>query len=286
MARCRCTGSCGCVVTGDGGVIVTGSGSPSDPYVIDGGSGTAADDRYVLKTGDTASGTLTVRRTGGGAAFVADGTPNISNDIAFQRSSVNRWLVRCDNTGETGSDAGSPFVIAARHDDGTANKNAIRISRATGLVTLAGDPTVPLEAATKQYVDSRGTWAAYTPTLSGVLTLGNGTITGRWAQIGKTVVGKATVTLGSTSTVTGAGNVYVGLPVGAASGYWPTQVIFLDNSPSNMRWGVGYASGASASVFAWPSGASLGAGTFVDANTPFTWAVNDQIGMQFTYETV
>jgi hypothetical protein len=68
-------------------------------------------------------------------------------------------------------------------------------------------------------------WTTYTPTL-GSVTLGNGTITGRYKQMGKTVTYRATLTLGSTTTFTGGGSqVFIGSPTthGPISAYAPVN---------------------------------------------------------------
>ena len=66
-----------------------------------------------------------------------------------------------------------------------------------------------------------GVWAAYTPVLTASTTnptLGNGTILGRYMQIGKTVWCSVRLAWGSTSTV-GSGIYRITLPVTAASDY-------------------------------------------------------------------
>lgn len=61
-----------------------------------------------------------------------------------------------------------------------------------------------------------GTWATYTPTITGV-TVGNGTISGRWSMTGKTVTGTLIFTAGSTSSYSGTFD--FSLPTAAASWY-------------------------------------------------------------------
>jgi hypothetical protein len=68
-------------------------------------------------------------------------------------------------------------------------------------------------------------WTTYTPTL-GSMTLGNGSITGRYKQMGKTVTYRATLTLGSTTTFAGGGaQVFIGSPTthGPISAYAPVN---------------------------------------------------------------
>jgi hypothetical protein len=64
-----------------------------------------------------------------------------------------RWSQQMgDSTAETGSDTGSNFNLYNFKDNGTY-QTALSITRATGLATVAGDPTTGLGIATKQYVD-------------------------------------------------------------------------------------------------------------------------------------
>lgn len=67
----------------------------------------------------------------------------------------NRWLIGKSNTAEGGASAGSDLNIARYDDAGTYLGTPVSISRATGLVSVAGDPTALLGVATKQYVDNR-----------------------------------------------------------------------------------------------------------------------------------
>lgn len=69
-------------------------------------------------------------------------------------------------------------------------------------------------------VNSLGAWTAYTPAISGgaspAWTIGNGTIAGSYAQIGKTVHFKGSLAIGSTTTV-GNASLTITLPVTSAA---------------------------------------------------------------------
>ncbi len=54
----------------------------------------------------------------------------------------NRWSVSTNAVAESGSDAGSNFVITRYSDAGTAIGNALAISRATGAISTSGDMTI------------------------------------------------------------------------------------------------------------------------------------------------
>lgn len=98
-------------------------------------------------------GTLT-----GGLAI--DGAAGTFRSLTFSTAGVNRWIVDANSTAEGGASAGSDFVIASYTDAGAALAEALKITRATSAIALAGDltlprlPTLPLHAATKSYVDA------------------------------------------------------------------------------------------------------------------------------------
>ncbi len=123
-------------------------------------------------------------------------------------------------------------------------------------------------------------WVSYTPTYSN-LSLGNGTVSAAYMQAGKLVGYRGTVTLGSTSSVTG--NIRVSLPVNLVSSasYYPiagTSGLY-DSSANARRW--------------WPMLSSLGTEFFMadasnataNATVPWTWAVSDQFTWSCWYES-
>ena len=115
-----------------------------------------------------------------------------------------------------------------------------------------------------------GTWIAYTPTWTN-LTVGNGSITGRYIQIGKTV--HVFVTLGFGSTTSVSGIFYASLPTAAAATPIGTGWAFDDSA---VQWNnltfthVNYFISASGSRYS--------------ATHPWTWATGDAIRFSMTYE--
>jgi hypothetical protein len=84
-----------------------------------------------------------------------------------------RWnLTLGDSTAEAGANAGSNFSLQAYSDAGGFLSTPLAINRATGVATfgaavmLSGPPTLPLQAATKAYVDS----GAFVPIAGGTMT--------------------------------------------------------------------------------------------------------------------
>ncbi len=124
-------------------------------------------------------------------------------------------------------------------------------------------------------------WTAYDPTLSGV-TLGDGTLTGRYSIAGKLVHWSAELTLGSTSSVTGAiviglpaltrGTLFTGSPLGHATLLHPS-------TPALRCWVAGMNTAGTAYAVD-----DAGVGAQVDH--PWTWAAGDRINFNGTYEAI
>lgn len=128
-------------------------------------------------------------------------------------------------------------------------------------------------------------WQSYTPTLAN-LTLGNGTLTGKYCQIGKTVVGRISFVLGSTSAV-GTSPTFT-LPVTAIGGYAGNEplgtVFFYD---SGIALYTGQLTLFSTTVVAITASAASGSyvtNAGITSTVPFTWGTSDSILIEFMYE--
>lgn len=151
------------------------------------------------------------------------------------------------------------------NDGGTIASGNLSIASATGDVPKA----VTLDA-----------WTSYTPTYAN-FSLGNGTVDAGYYRIGRTVIYRGSITMGSTSSVTGV--MQVSLPVAAKASTWQTgSVDGEDNSGSWSRtsgtaeinpaiYGTGVAFASSGNA-GWA------------ATVPFTWATSDIIRWTITYE--
>lgn len=134
-------------------------------------------------------------------------------------------------------------------------------------------------------------WQSYTPTITsggGSPTIGNGTIVGRYQQIGKTVHFSIEVTNGSTTNF-GTGSTSFSLPVTASSSI-PNRVPicfgeYLDASPAGSYILIGYRNGTTAVVIQTlaTGGAIAGYGAF-DNTSPTTQATSDKTVIYGSYE--
>jgi hypothetical protein len=132
------------------------------------------------------------------------------------------------------------------------------------------------------------TWVeqSYTPTFTNI-TIGNGTVTGKFIQIGKTVHFWAKFVFGSTSAITASP--YVSLPVNASANYDFSHalatIIILDLSASRYYNGVAtWDTNARASINHVRSDGNY---TFLEASSsaaPMTWATGDILGVHGSYQ--
>jgi hypothetical protein len=139
-----------------------------------------------------------------------------------------------------------------------------------------------LNAQLRDLINGFGAKTSYTPTLAG-FTLGNGTISGSYTQIQKTVWFEATFVFGSTSAAASAVPTLT-LPVTAAS-----------SAVNNALFRAQFIDSGTASYFAvgrcltTTTAAAYVIGTNGIFNTPsttspFTWATNDGIYIAGLYE--
>jgi hypothetical protein len=100
-----------------------------------GGTSPAAGGFASLQVGtDISSGPVTA---------TLNGAVTSARYLLFQTTSTNRWRFGCDDSAESGANAGSNFYINAYDDAGLFLSQPISIARDTGVVTFAASFTVP-----------------------------------------------------------------------------------------------------------------------------------------------
>jgi hypothetical protein len=127
-------------------------------------------------------------------------------------------------------------------------------------------------------------WTAYTPVLTNI-TIGNGTVVGRYQQIGKTVTVFFKLTFGSTTAFPG-GVPNFSLPFTAARELGRVVNTNLQDAGTADLPGLSYAS--QTGVFIGVQNVSATYPTILDvsATVPFTWTTSDTVTCQLTYEAV
>lgn len=214
------------------------------------------------------------------------------------------------------SRSGTALTVSARGADGTtatshasgaaiihtfsateadeANVVAAAITTAGGsVVTTTNAVTLTNKTLTGPVIDQFGTasglgaaWTAYTPTWTGSGSnpvIGNGTLAGRYKQIGKNVDFQIWVSMGSTTTF-GTGNYSLTLPVAANVSLFVVgtlgTVSALDSSAGSRIGGDIIRTSSTAFSIA-----STTASTGVWGQlAPFTWAQSDDVTITGSYE--
>ena len=142
-----------------------------------------------------------------------------------------------------------------------------------------------LDIITEAWVDTvtnnlngyEAAWTDYTPTTTGI-TVGNGTLNGKYLKIGKTIIWSTYFVLGTTSAVTGTPTFT--FPFTAQGNVVGPQMFcqFIDAAPVlNLYPGMVSPSTTLAQCFAINTAGTYALYTGPSATVPFTWAVNDQI---------
>lgn len=130
-----------------------------------------------------------------------------------------------------------------------------------------------------------GTWVSFTPTLTGV-TVGDGTITAQKCKKDNYLQLKVMLVLGSTSAITGS----VGLTLPDAPS---ADAVLLGTVLSRDQSAGGYVSGLAFNLTPGATGVSIFSAILgntnpnqlaVNANNPFTWAVNDNLAIDLGYK--
>lgn len=134
-----------------------------------------------------------------------------------------------------------------------------------------------------------GIWIPFTPTFES-LTVGNGTLTARYTQVGKTAHWYLKLIFGSTTSISGAVKV-TGLPIAPASVDASTaaivQALYSDAS-GNKFWGTSHAANNNTTrIWLSPmtvSGSYLRSDVDLSSTVPFTWTSTDILYVTATYE--
>lgn len=132
-----------------------------------------------------------------------------------------------------------------------------------------------------------GAWQSWTPTFTN-LTIGNGSYTARYRQIGKVVYLRLTITMGSTSSV--GTNPSFTLPV-AATSYGASvgevlygQAVYLDAGTNSYMGAIGLNSTTVSNFYRFGvSGGNITKGG-LSSTTPFTWGNTDEMNVTGAYE--
>lgn len=130
-----------------------------------------------------------------------------------------------------------------------------------------------------------GVWTSYTPTITG-FTVGNGSISGKYTQIGKTVIFRAVFILGSTSgKPNGSTQVSISIPpISMADGMFDLafmNAVLLDSGTGYFPL-VCYGN----SIWVFNASTTYGSITHFSSTVPISFATNDAIFVSGIYEGI
>ena len=200
----------------------------------------------------------------------------------YQWNGTSWRLVRTSAVGPTGPTGPGSTVPGPTGPTGPA------VTGPTGAASTVTGPTGPTGPTGSFAITA---WSTYTPTwytTGTAASIGNGTLTGRYQNIGRTIVGEIRLVFGSTS-VRGTGTYRFSLPTpGIAENYQPIgQVVVRDEGPGSTFFGtILFNGGLTDRIELWLHSQ---AGTIVEGlpmthDTPMLISTNDKILIYFQYE--
>lgn len=166
------------------------------------------------------------------------------------------------------------------NNDGTLKDNIITTAKIDdGAVTNSKLSTTSGELG--------GTWATWTPTYTNI-TVGNGTVVAKYTQIGKTVIGRWSLILGSTSSIGSNPNLTAPVSTNAdynsSTDFWVGGASILDSSGPAGWNGYVFMNNSNTLRLLSNNSQTDTRNASLTATKPFTWATGDIISITFTYE--
>ena len=216
-----------------------------------------------------------------------------TNGIQTYKWNGTAWrLVRTSAqgaTGPTGPAGSDSTAIGATGPTGPQGLTGL-----TGPTGPASTVTGPAGATGPTGSFSITPWTTYTPILRASVTnpnLGNGSITGRYVNIGATIVGEIRIIAGTVGFSRGSGIYTVSLPTpGVIENFQPVgQVVMRDEGPGTNYFGTAIFNSAitdRVELYMHSQSSVFVEGVPVTQDTPFLFNSNDKILIQITYESL
>ena len=165
---------------------------------------------------------------------------------------------------------------------GTAADTFDRLAIGTNTSILMADST-----ATTGIKWDDGTYLTWTPASYQNFTLGNGTVSGRYRQIGKTVFYNLSIVFGTTTSITGSLGIQlpVGVTANTANNGANIGIANLTDTGVNGYFGYVYQSATNLiQVLTSNVSATYPTNANVNTTTPFTWGSTDTLFISGTYD--
>ena len=107
----------------------------------------AAEATFITAAGGVFTGTVSTKGSdliaGGGGSLIVTGGAGAMRSVLYQTDGKNRFVTGLNAATESGSDAGSDFIINALSDDGTTSRTAVMIDRSSLQTSFAVTPSAP-----------------------------------------------------------------------------------------------------------------------------------------------
>lgn len=208
------------------------------------------------------------------------------SDLFLAEGGVINW----DNGDATLTQVGDVVTLAGADlkisTPGTASTSVATID---GTQTLT-NKTIDDDSNTIQnlaYSAVKGVaWTNYTPSWTNA-TVGNGSTYGYYVQIGKIVIGRIRLVLGSTSSIGSSPTVTIPVTAGGGgsqNGNVVGSCTLLDSGTAYYRGNVRIASSTTLQVVAANAAGTYLTDADLSSTVPFTWTNTDEIAATFVYE--
>ena len=248
------------------------------------GSVTCTVNSGLFDAGDT----LVIQNRGAGTATITAGTAtvNTSASLALAQYSAGTLYFVSDSAALFFGDAAgiSASIVDAKGDliVGTADNTVARLAVGTNGHTLVADS---VETTGLKWVAPSGSlpaWTAYTPSSTGAITQGNGTLTARYMESNTTVIVQIKFAFGSTSSISGA--TFFSLPVSIkTNNFFYGNVYLYDNGAANYAGAI-QAQGTTTYLYALSRPTTYVEFSSVNASVPHSWTNTDEIFVVLVYE--
>jgi hypothetical protein len=219
------------------------------------------------------------------------------NDVYVNGTQTYKWngsswrLVRTSAVGPTGPTGPAGLDSTAIGATGPTGPTGPGVTGPTGANSTVAGPQGAVGPTGSFAIQP---WTIYTPVLTGSVTnpvIGNGSITGRYMNVGATIFGEIRIIAGTSGFSRGSGIYKISLPAtGVFENFQPVgQVVMRDEGPGINYFGTAIFNnnvGNVIELFIHSQVAQFDEGVAVTDSTPFLFSANDKILIQITYESV
>jgi hypothetical protein len=234
-------------------------------------------------TGGGTSGAITVgiqasSTTQSGAVQLSDSTSTTSSVLAATPTAVKSAY-------DLANGAIPKSLVDAKGDliAATADNTPARLAVGTNDQVLIADSTAATGMKWGAVPGATYAYTSWTPTLTN-LTLGNGTMSGKYVQIGKFVHATLSLTWGSTTSSSGAWEFSSPVTMATPNNTYIGTARILDNGVQNYPGMVLILTSTKLIAFAQYVANTWSEASNIATTSPFTWTTGDNLSFSITFE--